>query len=177
VIAMPPILTTERLAFHPFTADDLPVLGALHGDPEVMRFLSTDGRPWSTDELRQKLARFVSEQASIGFSKWKVCLRCDETVIGRAGFSIFRETGEIELGFIFGRSAWGKGYATECARGLLNWLFTTRLEIDRVIAFAQLGNLASRRVLEKIGMKADGVRPVDGMAHTFYRLDRSDWRQ
>lgn len=173
---MRPILTTDRLAFRPFAAGDLPVLVALHGDPEVMRFLSIDGRPWSTDELRQKLARFVSEQASLGFSRWKVCLRRDETVIGHAGFSIFQETGEIELGFIFGRSAWGKGYATECAQGLLNWLFTTRPEIDQVIAFAQLGNLASRRVLEKIGMKADGMRPMDGMAHAFYRLDRSDWK-
>lgn len=174
---MQAVLVTERLAFHPFTDKDLPILVALHSDPDVMRFLSVDGQPWSMDELRQKLTRFVGEQASLGFSKWKVCLRRDETVIGRAGFSIFRETGEIELGFIFGRSAWGKGYATECAQGLLNWLFTTRLDIDQVIAFAQLGNLASRRVLEKIGMKADGTRSMDGMAHAFYRLDRSDWRQ
>ncbi|WP_300784725.1 GNAT family N-acetyltransferase [Enhydrobacter sp.] len=174
---MRPILTTDRLAFHPFTVADLSVLVALHRDPEVMRFLSIDGRPWSMDELRQKLARFVREQASLGFSKWKVCLRDGETVIGRAGFSIFEPTGEIELGFVFDRDAWGKGYATECSKCLLAWLFASRPDIDRVIAFVQPGNLASRRVLEKIGMKADGTRPVDGMAHAFYRSDQSDWRR
>jgi RimJ/RimL family protein N-acetyltransferase len=164
---------TKRLSFEAFTSEDLGFLAELHGDAEVMRFLSSDGHSWSTDVLRGKLQRFIDDQSALGFSKWKVLTRADGAAVGRAGFSIFRQTGEIELGFIFRRCAWSKGYATECATGLSAWLFAHRPDIDHVIAFARRDNLASKRVLEKIGMRATGARAIDGLDHDFYRLHRS----
>ena len=110
--------------------------------------------------------------ASQGFSKWKVCLRAGGGLIGRAGFPNFEKTGEVEFGFIFNRASWGNGYATECAWELLMRIFANRSDVGHVIAFAQLGNEASRCVLGKIGTKCIGVCAVKGIGHEFYCLKR-----
>jgi RimJ/RimL family protein N-acetyltransferase len=168
---MTPLLTTDRLSFQPFTRDDLPLLVELHGDPAVMRYLSAGGQAWSEEILAGKLARFVAEQAERGFSKWQVRRRQDGRFIGRAGFSPFE--GDVELGFILGREAWGHGYASECARALLAWMFREHPEIGRIVAFARTDNRASRRVLEKVGMTPTGMRLVNGFEHAFYEARRS----
>lgn len=171
---MRPLLTTARLAFYPFSQADLSLLSDLHSDPEVMRYLAPDGRPWSAAVLKSKLDRFVAEHAERGHSKWKVYRKSDGALIGRAGFSVFAPTGELELGFVLRREWWGRGYATECARALLAWLFRERPQITHVIAFTQMQNLASKRVLEKIGMIPTGTRLVDGVGYDFYQLKRWD---
>jgi len=172
---MQPLLTTDRLAFYAFTPADLPVLSALHSDPEVMRYLSPCGQPWPAEVLKTKLDRFVAEHAELGHSKWKVYRKDDGALIGRAGFSVFAPTGELELGFVLKREWWGHGYATESARALIDWLFIERPRIKRVIAFAQVQNLASKRVLEKIGMISTGTRLMEGIDYDFYLLLRRGW--
>jgi len=160
-----------------FSMADLPALIELHGDPAVMRYLTPDGRPWTEDELKARLRRFVDEQEKYGFSRWKVCRRDDGTptggsMIGRAGFAIYPPTGEVELGFSFSRIAWGQGYGSECATALLAWLFHTYRDIDHVVAFAQPANAGSCRILEKIGMRPTHVENVGGAPYRFYRVDR-----
>lgn len=170
--AVTPLLETRRLALHPFEMGDLPLLAELHGDAEVMRYLTADGQPWPEAVLRQKLGRFVTEYERHGLGRWKVLRRADGGFVGRAGFSPCPPTGDLELGFIFKQDCWGQGYATECAAALLAWLFRERSETDHVIAFARPDNLASRRVLEKVGMRPTGRRPVDGVPFDFYRMNR-----
>ena len=165
------VLASPRLAFEVFSPADLPLLADLHGDPEVMRYLSADGQPWSKAVLAGKLARFLAEQSARGFSKWKVHRRDDGRFIGRAGFSPFEDG--VELGFILKRDAWGQGYASECARALLAWLARERPEIDQVVAFARPDNIASRRILEKVGMTPVGIRAVSGIDHAFYEWQRT----
>jgi ribosomal-protein-alanine N-acetyltransferase len=165
------LLSTDRLVFRPFAPGDLPLLADLHGDPDVMRHLSVDGRAWSGDVLAAKLERFIEEQARHGFSKWKVHRRDDDRFVGRAGFSPFE--GDVELGFILKRELWGAGYATECARGLLAWMDRNCPQIGRVVAFAHPENLASCRVLEKVGMTPIGRRILHGADHAFYEWRRS----
>lgn len=163
---MVPLLSTDRLLFAPFGPGDLALLRSLHGDPLVMRYLSADGEPWPDSVLTAKLARFIAEQRDLGLSKWKVVRRADRRFIGRAGFSPFGNG--VELGFIFEQGTWGQGYATECARGLLQWIARERPGIAPIVAFAHPDNLASRRILEKIGMTPIGLRTVDGLDHAFY---------
>jgi ribosomal-protein-alanine N-acetyltransferase len=168
---MSPILTTKRLAFYPFSQGDLAALTELHADLEVMRYLSPDGQLWTPEVLQSKLNGFVAEHARRGHSKWKVCLH-DGTFIGRAGFSVFPSTNELELGIILKRAYWGKGYATECGRGLIDWVFW-ETPAQCVIAFAHVDNLASRRVLEKLGMEDRETREVNGIPSAFYILCRA----
>jgi [ribosomal protein S5]-alanine N-acetyltransferase len=66
---------------------------------------------------------------------------------------------------------WGCGHATEAAGALLDWIY--RVEpVDHVIGFAVAENLASRRVLEKAGMKFTGLRALNGIPNAFYRHGR-----
>lgn len=166
--ARPPILSSERLIFHPFTEDDLPLLTKLHSDPEVQRTL---GGMWDAATIAQRLARFVTEQAERGHSKWKVFTR-DGEFIGRAGVSLFERTGELELGYTLARPFWGKGYASEAAAAVRDWAFRT-LPVDHIIGFTDLQNLASQRVLERIGMRRMPDADLGhGSLSALYRLER-----
>lgn len=168
----PALLTTHRLEMHAFSMADLSELIELHGDPEVMRWLTPDGRSWTPDELQARLRRFVDEQEKHGFSRWKVHRRDTGEMIGRAGFAVYPPTGEIELGFSFRKTAWGQGYGSECANALMAWLFHSYPAVDHVIAFAQPANLGSCRILEKLGMRPTHVEDIGGAAYRFYRRDR-----
>jgi hypothetical protein len=66
---MPAVLASRRLVFSPFVATDLDLLMELHSDPEIMRYLSIDGRPWSREVIVGKLSDFIAEHAARGHSK------------------------------------------------------------------------------------------------------------
>ncbi len=165
-----PILTTERLRLYPWQEDDFSLLVELHGDPDVQRFLEAGGPAWDEASLRRRLARFRADHAEHGWSKFKV-LDAQGRFVGRAGFSLFEQTGEVELGYTFKRECWGQGYATEVARALLEWIYRAT-SLDHVIGFAVADHAASRRVLEKVGMRLTDVRDYKGLPNAFYRHDR-----
>ncbi len=81
----------------------------------------------------------------------------DGNLVGTAGLrDIDREHGQAELGFWFAVDCWGRGYATEAAQALIQFGFET-LKLNRIYAHHMLRNPASGRVLEKVGMKKEGV--------------------
>lgn len=165
-----PILTTERLRLYPWQEEDFPLFAALHSDREVQRFLEVGETVWDEPILRKKFAGFRADYARHGWSKFKA-LDSQGRFVGRAGFSLFEETGEAELGYSFKRAFWGQGYATEAVRALLAWIYRTT-SLDHVIGFAVADHAASRRVLEKVGMRLTDVRDYNGIPNAFYRHDR-----
>jgi ribosomal-protein-alanine N-acetyltransferase len=169
-----PVLETERLVFEPFTAEDLPLIIELHSDPEVQRYM---GGEWSDGDMRDTLARFLREQSALGHTKWKASLR-DGTFVGRAGVSPFPRAPdpaaapERELGYCFKRAWWGMGLATEAAGAIRDWFFANTGH-DHLIGFTDPENLASQRVLVKIGMAPLGLQDM-GFAEpsALFRIDR-----
>jgi ribosomal-protein-alanine N-acetyltransferase len=153
VIALP--VETERLRIRPFRpAGDSEPLHELWGDPEAMRFVRPDGKVITVAETRSRLEEVASRDDGWGF--WAVDEREGERLVGGAGlFPLNWEGPEIELAYHVVPSAWGRGYATEAAAALLAaaWRDTG---LDHVVAVAFEGNLASRRVLEKLGMACEG---------------------
>jgi len=141
-------MKTERMVLRRFTEADIDHLFALHNDPEVMRFLN-GGKPTSRREVeREYLSRFVGngywaavEKATGDYLGW-FCLHPKQG----------RDLGEFELGYRIKRSAWGKGYATEGSRALIRKGFT-ELGVRKVVAETMAVNLASRRVMEKSGLR------------------------
>lgn len=161
------VLQTERLTFRPFTPDDVGLVAALHSDPEVQRHI---GGLWDEATLRGRFDGYVREHEANGFSKWRV----DEIgagFVGAAGFSLDAKTGRADLGYTFVRSAWGRGYASEAARALTDWLFA-HTNVAVMTACAAVEHGASRRVLEKLGMADDGEGDRHGVRCAFYRLAR-----
>lgn len=147
-------LETERLLLRRFTEADAENLNALDSDPEVMRYL-TGGTPTPREVIeRDILPRFLQyyepftgfgywaavEKATGAFLGW-ICLRPPEG----------NERSDVELGYRLRRAAWGQGYATEGSRALIDKGFA-ELGVRRVFATTYQDNLASRRVMEKLGM-------------------------
>jgi [ribosomal protein S5]-alanine N-acetyltransferase len=160
-----------RLSLQPFRLEDLDSLMQLHSDPEVNRFYKLQGT-WPEEFVKKCLTGFIKDQETLGYSKFKVSHK-DGTFLGRAGFSLWEETDETELGYCFKREHWGNGYATEVSQALVRWIFdTTDPESEYIIAFAAVENIASRNVLEKIGMNFTDSRSVNNTPHAFYKLAR-----
>lgn len=148
------LLETERLVLRRFTGDDADNLFDLDSDPEVMRFLSGGTRtPRSVIEA-DILPRFLRyDERAPGFGFWAAIDKATGDFVGWFSFrpSDQADPHEVTLGFRLRKVAWGKGYATEGARALIRMGFT-ELGVQRVVATTYQDNLASRRVMEKVGM-------------------------
>jgi len=166
------LLATSRLEIRRWTATDAPAAFAMFSDPETMQYVG-DGRPVpSLEAMREWLARRVQRYESERLGSWAVVLRETGELIGGAALSVVEEGPEIEVAYQLGRAAWGKGYATEAARALLGHAFD-RLGLDRVIGITYPQNVASRRVLEKVGMIYQGMGGYFGIhGATVYAIER-----
>ena len=147
-------LETARLTLRPLTEADVEHLTALDSDPEVMRYLS--GGAATPRELIERtiLPRFLkSFERGDGSGAWAAIERRTGAFLGWLSFTSDDERpGEYALGYRLGRSAWGRGYATEGARALIRRGFE-RYGARRVIATTYQDNLRSRRVMECLGMR------------------------
>jgi RimJ/RimL family protein N-acetyltransferase len=178
-------LETERLALRRFTRDDVDDLVELDGDPEVMRFI-TGGRPTPRAEIeREVLPAFLAYyERFAGYGFWAAVEKSTGRFIGWFHFRPAKGAppGEIELGYRLRRSAWGKGYASEGSRALIEKGFAEH-DVQRVVAFAMVVHVASRRVMEKAGLRfvrvfhADWPDKIEGdeEGDVEYALLRSEW--
>lgn len=164
-------IATERLRFAPWTEQTIAALHAMHNNPEVQRYMDPSATGWSAQITAGRVAQWTTEFDDHGLGKFALVRHSDGAFVGRAGFSMFAG-GPPELGYSLDAPHWGQGYASEIALGLRDWYFANRDE-DGFIAFAHVGNGASQRILEKIGMKPTHVAEFAGMPHQFYSISRA----
>jgi RimJ/RimL family protein N-acetyltransferase len=147
------LLETERLFLRRFTEADAEFLFELDNDPEVMRFIN-GGTPTPRDVIRNDiLPGFLHYDEGLpGYGVWAAVEKASGDLLGWLSFRPGEGApSEVVLGYRFRRNAWGKGYATEGARALVRMGFS-ELGVQRVVAAAYEDNLASRRVMQKLGM-------------------------
>ncbi|HWT01443.1 MAG TPA: GNAT family N-acetyltransferase [Pyrinomonadaceae bacterium] len=146
-----PEIETARLRLRGFTPDDLDALCQVFGDPEVMKYIS-GGEPRTREATEEGLLRSIEGWRKRGFGLWAVVEKETGELIGYCGLISLEDTPEIEVAYGLMRSAWGKGFAAEAARASLGYGFN-ELKLERIVAVVNPENAASRRVLEKLGMK------------------------
>lgn len=168
VLAKPVIVETERLQLVPWQKGDAPLIHRLHDTLETGRFVG-EGLPWTLPYAEYRMEGWLADFERQGMTKLKLIHKNDGRFMGRAGFSFFAESGCFELGYSIQREEWGKGYATEIATALAKWFFANRPE-RRFVAFAYAENTASIRVLERIGMSDQGIKPLHGKPARFFEL-------
>jgi ribosomal-protein-alanine N-acetyltransferase len=157
------VLRTPRLALSMWGQYDAYLLQSLHSTIETTRYLS-GAAPWSLEKAQERFFSFLGEQARDGVTKYKVNSLEDGRFIGRAGFSRYGgDRDDFELGYSLRVEEWGKGYATELASALADWFFEKDFA-PGFIAFTHPDNVASQRVLTKIGMRSRMPMIVDGLA-------------
>lgn len=146
------MISTPRLLLRPWRPDDLPAFAEQNADPEVMRFL---GGPLSRQESDAYVARAEKHHADHGFCKWAVELPGVVPFIGAVGLTWVKFehtfTPAVEVAWRLHRRYWGKGYATEAARASIEDGFA-RCDLREIVAMTAIGNTASRRVMQRLGM-------------------------
>lgn len=178
-------LETERLVLRRFTGDDVDLLVELDSDPEVMHFI-TGGRPTPRREIETEIlpAYLAYYERCAGYGFWAAIERSTGDFVGWFHYRPGSEDGpdQVELGYRLRRSAWGKGYASEGSRALIEKGFV-EFGVERVYATTMAVNSASRRVMEKAGLRY--VRtfhqpwpyPIEGDLHgdVEYALLKAEW--
>jgi [ribosomal protein S5]-alanine N-acetyltransferase len=151
------IFETERLTLREWKKeDDLP-FGEMCADQNVMEFLSA---PLTPEETRMTIRRIGDHFKKHGYGLYAVEKKDTKKFIGFAGFMIpnFEEffTPCVEIGWRIKSSEWRKGYATEAAKACLEFGFK-KLGFKEVHSFTSVHNLASERVMQKIGLHRKGT--------------------
>ena len=155
-----------------FTLEDLDALAAIFGNANVMKYLGLDCKPISREETETAIVSIIKHWKERDFGRWAVTCRENNQLIGCAGFRSYEES--AELFYILDEPYWGKGLATEIAGECLRFGFKER-DLTEVIALTRPANAASRRVLEKIGMRFDGEVTVFGIDAVRYILKCEDY--
>lgn len=174
-------LVTERLVLRRWRVEDVQPYAALCSDPEVMQWIG-DGSTSTFEQSQRAIERFEQLWEQNGFGLFAVEERASAELIGFVGLAIPTFLPEIlpaiEIGWRLARSAWGKGFATEAARAALGFGFSRR-ELDRLVSIHQRGNVASQKLMQKLGMRfeRETIHPTWGRPIRVYDISRAEWRR
>lgn len=179
-------LRTARLLLRGWRDEDLPAFAALNADPRVMEHMPSVLSRQDSDALAGRIRVRLGEE---GLGLWAVEVPGRASFIGFAGLA--RPTFDapflpaVEVGWRLSQEHWGQGFATEAAQAAVAHGFGT-LGLAEILSFTVPGNLRSRRVMEKLGMRHDPAADFDHprvppdsplRRHVLYRLERAAWRQ
>ncbi len=176
---------TERLVLRRFTTADVDLLVDLDADPEVMFYINAGAPTPREDVETEVLPAFLRHYRRWpGYGFWAIVRRSDGEFLGWVHLRPDHGApdDEPELGYRLRRIAWGRGYATEAARAVLDRAFAD-FGARRVVANTMTVNTASRRVMEKAGLRhvrtfhADWPVRIPGDEHgdVEYALTREEW--
>jgi ribosomal-protein-alanine N-acetyltransferase len=151
-------LTTDRLIVRDLNYDDLDFIHVIHSKPEVQKYATLD-IPESIDESKDYLRKYMEQQNRSPRKEYGFCVSLvNQEPIGLIGLSNgLSKFKSAELWFKMHPKYWGKGYITEAALLVMKFGFE-RLLLHRIEAGVATENVASIRVLEKIGMQKEGLR-------------------
>ena len=145
------MIETDRLRLRPWNDDDAPAFAAMHADPEVMWDAP---RPLTRAESDAKLKRYREIYESRGYSRFAVADR-GGTFLGYLGLLPIPPDhplgGGVEIGWRLRRAAWGFGYASEGARGVLDDA-RTNLGLSCVYSYTAPDNFRSQAVMDRVGL-------------------------
>jgi RimJ/RimL family protein N-acetyltransferase len=158
------VFETPRLIGRRVEAGDREPMLAVYGDADGMRWVG-DGRPLTAEDCDRWLSVTAENYRRRGYGMFALVERATGAVIGFCGLVHPQQQAEAELKYALLRSAWGRGLATEAARGLLDHAATT-LRLGRVMATVAPEHLASQHVLEKAGMTRGALRDNDDGSKT-----------
>jgi RimJ/RimL family protein N-acetyltransferase len=176
-----PRLLTPRLLLRDWSDADLAPFAALNADPEVARHLPGTLTREASDAMAARIRAHLGRH---GYGLFAVERRSEPGFLGFVGLSQVpfeaAFTPAVEIGWRLAREHWGQGYATEAAAAVVELAFG-ELDLDDLVSFTVPGNLASRRVMEKLGMRRDPGEDFDHprlaeghplRRHVLYRLRR-----
>ena len=174
-------ITTERLVLRAWRLGDRPAFAAMNADARVMEWFPATLSRRESDAMAAVIGQRLLEQ---GWGLWAVEVPDVEAFVGFVGLNPADATlGQpaVEVGWRLAAAHWGRGYAPEAARAALAFGFGT-LGLEQIVSFSSVGNLKSRRVMEKIGMTHDPAEDFESprfaqgsplRPHVLYRITQA----
>ena len=177
-------IVTPRLRLRRWREADLPAFAAMNADPAVMEHFPATLTRTESDALAGRIGESLEHR---GFGLWAVEIASSRAFAGFVGLSVPRFEAHftpcVEIGWRLSRESWGQGYATEGARAVLQHGFNV-VGLEEIVSFTIPANVASWRVMQKIGMQHDPADDFDHpllpeghrvRRHVLYRLKRDAW--
>ena len=162
-------LTTKNLILRAFTDEDVEGMYQILNGKNVLQYFPSNNP--LTEERVQKMIHFLlGHWEKYGYGLWAVEHKESGTLIGRCGLQYIAETDETEIDFILAPEFWGRGLATEAGQASLQFGFEV-LNVKEVVGIVHPENLASQRVLEKLGMQRIELTEYFGMACYRYLIE------
>ena len=177
-------LETPLLILRPFEEKDAAPFSSYRSDPEVAKY-----QGWSTPFSIEQAVKFIDEMKSITpgrpgeWYQMVIELKSSCRMIGDCAFHrLAQDDAQAEIGFTIAREFQGQGYGTEAATRLLEYLFSD-LGLHRVRANCDPDNLASIRLLQKVGMRYEG-RFIESLrlkgqwvSEDWYAILKREWKK
>jgi len=169
---------TKRLILREIVPEDEQGFWELDSDPEVHRYLGN--KPVTDIEQIRTVIKSVRQQyIDNGIGRWAMIEKESGAFIGWTGLKLVPDVtnGHVnfhDVGYRLIRKYWGRGFATESVRPALNYGFEV-LKLQEIFAVTELGNLASKRVLEKSGLSLIEIFESKGMQYNWLQITRADF--
>lgn len=156
-----PSIKTARLTLRQFTFQDAGPLHQILSIPGVLEYFPNSD-PLDLERVQKLVDRQINHWEDNNYGWWAVEPNGAGELIGWSGLQYLPETDEIEIGYLLSKPYWGKGLATESATAGLDYGFNS-LSIEKIIGIVHPENVASQKVLEKIGLKFQEQADYFGM--------------
>lgn len=167
------ILETERMYMRELNQGDFDSICKILQDDDTM--YAYEGA-FSDTEVREWLDRQIARYRKWGFGLWTVILKESDEFIGQCGLTMqpWKGAEVLEIGYLFNKLYWHKGYATEAAKACKKYAFGV-LKASKVCSIIRDTNIASQKVAERNGMTISdvGIKHYKGidMPHYLYAVD------
>ena len=156
VFANPPVLNTERLILCKISEEHAADMFEYSKDPDVTRYLTWSCHS-SIKETERYLKMLQKKYADGSFNDWGLVLKENGKFIGTCGYTSFNDKEKIgEVGYVLNKDYWGKGLAAEAVKVVMKFGFEN-FGLEKFCAKHMEGNDASGRVMQKCGMKFEGM--------------------
>lgn len=174
---MTTIIETERLILRRFDMEDFEAVYEFGSNKEVSKYTG-DGILPSLEAAKGLIKNvWYNDYQKYGYGRWATIYKPENKLIGFAGLKYLPSMNETDIGFRFLPKYWGKGIATEASKEIIQYGFE-QLDLAKIIGIAMPENIASNKVLMKIGLdfyKVDDYEG-DGGAYNWYKLERQDYK-
>lgn len=169
---------TNRLFLSPPSMEYLDDLYRIQSNEEVMKYVG-DGNVLSKEETEFYLQRHIQHYNDHGFSFGNIFEKESGLLVGFGGVMFLdykSSNNEIEVGLLFARNVFGKGYGREAARYFLRWGFKNQ-EVEQIVAVTMPGNKMVDHSLRRMGMQREGtyVSEDDGIEYLLYNLTKENF--
>lgn len=161
-------IITKRLILRKFKKADYDEYCNILGNDEVSKWLGT-GKKIDAQKVKKMMSNFKAHWSDRGYGVWAVVEKQSNKLIGHCGLNYFKDLDKTELLYAFDEKYWGRGYATESAKAVVEYT-RENLTLSKLTAIAYPENIGSRKVIEKAGFTYMGNREFFGTNLAYYEL-------